>query len=49
MKAKDIRNRALEEARQVAISHSNYGTTSGNLRAFKIANAINALKAQEDD
>lgn len=46
---KQIRNAALEEARQAAIAHSNYGGLSGNRRAFKIASAIEALKAKEDD
>lgn len=49
MKAKDIRNAALEEARKAAIAHSNYGSASGNWRAFKIANAIEALKVKEND
>jgi hypothetical protein len=49
MKAKDIRNAALEEARAAAIAHSNYGALSGNRRAFKIASAIEALKAKVDD
>lgn len=49
MKVKDIRNAALEEARQIAIAHSNYGALSGNRRAYKIADAIAALKRHEDD
>jgi hypothetical protein len=49
MRSKEIRNAALEEAARVAIAHSNYGSTSGNSRAFKIARAIEALKAKEDD
>jgi hypothetical protein len=47
--SKQIRNAALDEARRVAVAHSNYGALSGNRRAFKIAGAIEALKAKEDD
>jgi hypothetical protein len=49
MTRKEIRNAALEEARKAAIAHSNYGSASGNWRAFKIANAIEALKAKGND
>jgi len=49
MGRKEIRNAALDEARRAAIAHSNYGGTAGNRRAFKIAAAIEALKAKECD
>ena len=49
MTRKEARNAALEEAWRVAIAHSNYGALAGNLRAFKIADAIKALKAKADD
>jgi hypothetical protein len=49
MTRKEVRNAALREARQAALAHSNYGALSGNRRAFKIASAIDALMAKEDD
>lgn len=49
MTRKEIRNAALAEAARAALSHSNYGSTSGNRRAFKIVDAIEALMAKDGD